>query len=1184
MSKSNYPGKLDTSVEIPSVRDNITEIGSDVLNSIRSAIFNIERTLGINPQGAAGNTVAARLGNLIDDNGNIIESALDRAGILSGPITNEDVSKVAAIDESKLRLNFPTHLLQDEISILDNKIELFIAALDELNKILSAHIHPEATNRHKAKAITATEAESVASAIATLSLSSGTVQAALEALYDAHINFTGENLTASNNSHKALQLYYDNSETSDIIPSDDVQGAIDDLVNLEGVGLRKSILNLNSNGIVRTGDAIDAYEKIDSGSILVASSEISFPVPTGGSKTIISFTNSPSVISEIKEFDVLEILNATVDSDNTDYLISSVTLDASGDLSQVEVYGGPKNALTTGTTARVKKSVYTTYNENALNCAVRPRLGFSNTPTIQVCLPNSATIISSGARPENIVSGTSDTLAIEVDEETTYEIDISNSNYTVQTLDIVIATINQYCAENKLNFFAYKLKALNCYELALSHNIPNHADDVRIRSLKIVDASSNDASAAMGLSYIKDRLTKGAFGNSVHINGMLIDDFGKVITHNSESISIGTGTLELNAKGATDFLASGIRVGDLVVIDGSSDSDDDGSYSIKTVEATRITLDFTSTLQGSLSETSAVFILRSGAPISELNFIELDGLMMLDIFADDNANIHFKKRLDIVGHMSLSNFYATVKDVTQGFITSDQEYTLKVDTSGMATLKQEPSGTEGPEVFVGSTGEYKVLSNDGMNYVVLSVFVPNESIAAIGASDLTSSIFGFDELPSSTLHLCRTIFSPEFGVVIEEPDAGLGGKGALSTTDKRTTGTADDTIISSSFIERYIQGPRNELRGSGLIRGISVKSIVDNGDGTSTLNIDPGVGVVNGIRIEYLGDAALTYRHTNGATDNFYVGLNGEGCIVIGNEVDPNAGTDYISPFYTQNVAHLAYIDLASLEITDLRLFVDHLDYKLVADITVSNDTRFGHFASLQSAVKYAEMFSKMFPDVGTPSIFVKEGTYELTEKLTLNFDVKIHGTGPTSIIKRASTFPLSNFSILAQGHEMVLIGADTGSSSIQYGVDISNLTFEGITGQPTSKSGTVFRVTNNITNTGATKARFKFDGLRFIAAADYSSSAAYTGAENEMPFHIGNDSGGTYQNIIIQNCYFDGVGYQQCVAYLNQGNTFKNILITDNISQRSIDVAGGYTLLQENSATNTLSGILEVNNIIEAL
>ena len=110
MAKSNYPNKLDTSVEIPVIRDNITEIGSDVLNSLRSALFNIEKTLGINPQGATGNTVASRLNNALDDNGNITKDALDRVGLLSGPISNADVSKVAAISEGILMQQIDTML------------------------------------------------------------------------------------------------------------------------------------------------------------------------------------------------------------------------------------------------------------------------------------------------------------------------------------------------------------------------------------------------------------------------------------------------------------------------------------------------------------------------------------------------------------------------------------------------------------------------------------------------------------------------------------------------------------------------------------------------------------------------------------------------------------------------------------------------------------------------------------------------------------------------------------------------------------------------------------------------------------------------------------------------------------------------------------------------------------------
>ena len=132
MGKSKYPNKLDTSLEIPAVRDNIVEVGSDVLNSLRSAVFNIERALGINPQGSTGNTVASRINRSLDGNGNILKEALDRAGLISGPISNNDVSKVAGIDESKLNLNYPTSLLQDEISQLIRQIDVITKTLEEL--------------------------------------------------------------------------------------------------------------------------------------------------------------------------------------------------------------------------------------------------------------------------------------------------------------------------------------------------------------------------------------------------------------------------------------------------------------------------------------------------------------------------------------------------------------------------------------------------------------------------------------------------------------------------------------------------------------------------------------------------------------------------------------------------------------------------------------------------------------------------------------------------------------------------------------------------------------------------------------------------------------------------------------------------------------------------------------------
>ena len=80
MSKSKYPNKIDTSIEIPVVRDNVTQVTSEIFNSLRSAVLQIEKTLGINPNGSSSETVSSRLQKSLDDLGNIKKEAL----LLSG--------------------------------------------------------------------------------------------------------------------------------------------------------------------------------------------------------------------------------------------------------------------------------------------------------------------------------------------------------------------------------------------------------------------------------------------------------------------------------------------------------------------------------------------------------------------------------------------------------------------------------------------------------------------------------------------------------------------------------------------------------------------------------------------------------------------------------------------------------------------------------------------------------------------------------------------------------------------------------------------------------------------------------------------------------------------------------------------------------------------------------------------
>ena len=1202
MPKSKYPNELDTSVEIPVIRDNITEIGSDVFNSLRSAIFNIEKALGINPQGATGNTVSARLSNALDENGNILKEALDRSNVLSGPVTDTDVSKVAAINESKLRLNFPTHLLQDQISILDNRLDAFIITLEELNAIVSAHVHDDAINRHYAKAIAVEAAEAEESSDATMALGEGTLQEILEEIYNAHMNYTGESIGANNNSHIAGQIYYSNEETSDLISSSSVQGAIDDLAELEGEGLRNSNLNFNSNGIIRTGSSYNAWEGNEIGTLLTEASEIIYDGPNDKSTSKVSFSTPPTPTTAPKPFDILSVVDSSFEEDNTEYLIASVALTDEGDVDYVMIFGGPVNEIEEGTTAKITKNQFVNYNENGLNCSVRPRYDKSNTPDVQVALPNAATIISSGIKPTSLEDGVADMIALEIDGGDTVEITVYDEDFDIQNLDTIVFKINDYAVANNLNIFAYKIRSLRCYELAITHVLPSFAEDSKNRTIKLVSATT-DAAEVLGLSYLLDREVEGSGGNAYHINGRLLEDFGKIKKYGDDSILIAAGTMYLSSV-STDFIADDIRTGDLCVIDGSTESGDDGTFRIRNVSANTIILDPTSgtpALQGEISDDSSVFVIRCTAPIGEMEFLETDGLIMFDVFVDQNKDIFYKKKLDTVRHIETAGFYAIVSDVSGGFIQADDIYVVTVTTDGMAYLGTTVGesttppydvtpGSEGEETFVGATGEYKVFSRDKMSYIVLEVLASGPPL-----SEQTSVLIGYDDLPSSVLHLCRGVYSADFGFILGS--ASETGGAVPTVRNKRITGTVDDTIIGEAFLERYIQGPRNELRTSGVIRATDIDSITYVDSSTCKITINPGVAVVNGVRFEYLGVTDLVYKYDGGVedyndTDNFYIALDGSGCIIVENEVDrAGAGAEYVSPFAGQAVANLAYVEVdtsgETTTVTDLRLFIDHIDHKLIGDITVANDQRFGHFTDIKAAVDYARMFSKLFPKMGTPNIFLKEGTYNVSETIIIDFDLILSGAGPNTIIQRSGELLVGGSS--ADQSVLIYIGGGepgnrSSSEDIVYGVTLESFTYKQH--ESFTDRGSIVEVAQEISSTGSStsspEATFRLSKINCIGIDNGTRTSVNDAEPWEWAVRQGRGSGLYFGNLIVKDCFFDSIGWGDGAIYWDGGSYVNNVIINGNISINVTDqTTGPYGIGAESGLNNsTFYGYVEANNV----
>jgi len=1180
MSKSKYPNKLDTSVEIPVIRDNITEIGSDVLNSFRSAIFQIEQTLGVNPQGSAGNTVATRLGNALDEEGNIKKSALDIANILSGPVTNSDVSKVAAISESKLRLDFPTQVLEDQISIIDSRIDNFIQALEELSAILSAHVHPDATNRHYAQAVFVKDSATVASAAASVSLQAGTLQEVLEKIYNSHVNYTGDNISETNNSHTAGQVFYDKTGTSDVIFSDSVQGAIEDLVEIESKGIRNANLNFNSNGIIRTGSVYDANEGTSAGSTLVSAASVNYTGPTEKSTEEIMFITPQEDLYGVRRYDTLTLFDSLLPEDDKEYIIADVTKDVDDKIESVTVFGGPTGDSKSGVSAVITRNIYRPYNENALNCCVRPRYLKTNTPDIFVANPDSATAISYGIRPSEITE-LLNMLAIDIDGNEV-EIDVYDPVIGAtgqQTINSIVNMINSAAVSDRLGVMAYKVRSLGCYELAIAHVLPNRSGG-KNRTITIKEAAANDCSEQIGLQYLVDTEIEGSTGNSHHINGYLLSGFGGIIELNSESVSLSTGTsnVDLNSEDES-FYKMGVRAGDLAIINDAIDSSDNGTYRIKNVFPDSIALDHSDyTFADSLDENSSFAIMRASAPVGEMEFDEIgsNGSILFDVFTTEDGDVFYDKRMLVNGQASESTFEAVVIDASKGFIVDGDVATINFTDGPVYVTLTDPNSNTSDPVFVGASGRYKIRSADGMSFVVIDVWTrASGELSVPVAVELT----GFAEPASSVLHLCRGAYSTNLGMVLghRSGSALLGGLaediGVPALIDKRSTGTVDHTIIGESVLERYIQGPRNELRGCGIIRGMNLESIVDNGDGTFSAKVNPGVAVVNGIRHEFFGAQDLILEHSG----SFYIAFSAEGCLVSGVET-----TNGLSPFSNQSVAHIAKYQLSSASILDLRLFIDHMDYKAIGDIVVANDQRFGHFTDIKAAVDYSREFSKMFPEMSAPSVLIKEGTFYVSATINLDFDIKVSGSGPGTMIVRHSSYHPDAANAKYFENSIFEIGAFSGDS-IEGGVTISDLTYLGRDDTITLADSVIVMLHNE----ESSKASFLIRGVRFIAGANYSIDSAHptsagNSVPNEMPIRIGDEYNGDFENIHVTECHFDGIGLPTGVIFLDNGNNYRNINISGNCSVRSIH--SDYSLIDSTTLGTGYdeTGIQETSNVIE--
>ncbi len=152
---SNFPLDFDDDTTLPVVNDNITEIGAEAINSLRDAVFNIEQYLGINSASISG-SISSLLNVSLLPNGAINPSALTSLGLVTLPITGEQISNTAQISETKLNLDYHTQDLYNYIKDLSKDVRYSLGWISSTGIKLEPHI-TGAVYRHTLHAIGVSE-------------------------------------------------------------------------------------------------------------------------------------------------------------------------------------------------------------------------------------------------------------------------------------------------------------------------------------------------------------------------------------------------------------------------------------------------------------------------------------------------------------------------------------------------------------------------------------------------------------------------------------------------------------------------------------------------------------------------------------------------------------------------------------------------------------------------------------------------------------------------------------------------------------------------------------------------------------------------------------------------------------------------------------------------------------------
>lgn len=906
---SKYPAELDGDAEISRVDDNVSEIGSQAINGIREAIFNIQRALGTNPQGAAAD-LRTRLSQSLNEDGTIKTAAL----IISG-INNAQISPTAAISESKLDLDVPTQDLQDAITSNDVDIAALQEALADL--ILKVNLHIAGTQyKHDSYDILLDGDSPSSTPVAFIELSSVNVGSALIEINNRFIDHANPNKIGA---HTASNVSVDSSNFKIMDDSvDDVQKAIEALERLREVELIEHRDNLHSNGILNWSNEIDGYnvqvQKYPStygefaSAILVSGTVNKLRIPG------IDFENS-----NVGQGDVVVLYDSEAAGQ---YFIDDVGPRAAYGSrpaltsEELEITG----AFTDGVfdvDGYVNAQIYegsSTWNlKGSLATTILPSsIGMDS---VLLSRPNAARVVSLGIRPD-LIDGT-ETLDIEVGVGNgVRSISVSGLNQdrsgivSTVTLDTIVDRLNsQFIGSANFPVSAYKLGN----ELMLSHNWDQE------RSYYISVKSSGTGNTVLGFdgygADVVEQLVRPTRKATVYVDGEQHRYCASIF--NDVGSAAGT-TISLSSNP----IAAGVKIGQVAHIREHATVEENGTYFITNVTSNSIEVN------SSISSGNVIVeVAHDTVPLHALS--NSGDSLIVESFVDKNLHAGFNVRssydksisnLDIVGITNnfVSGEYELISSVTDG------GYDLKIGSLGYPTF-----------IPTGFVGEKKVYSEANVEFIIVYI----SGVLSAGSAELIVHEHISEE---TSLELCTVRTN--------------GLETLFNVSDLRMFGTLGLDELREDVVQLYVETPISELRNDGIIRGFDVldSSYVDVAyQSNQSVLIRGGEAYINGVRVEVRTqpvvfpnvagtyyvclDSLATYHLVNDAEFSYEDILSGH----VGNKIA------------ITKVEHDGY-SISSA--TDLRFFISNIDYR--SDAIVDTTNHFvGNFGSVDAAIAYVNAF-----------------------------------------------------------------------------------------------------------------------------------------------------------------------------------------------------------------------------------